>query len=145
MSNFRWEPMREVMSHCEAMNQMFDNAFTHHAGMPGFSHQPAVDLYQTPDNVVVKVDLPGMKAEDVQISIAGDLLTLRSDVKQEAGQKDVTYHIRERRIGPFERTVKLPTQVKSDAAKAEFEDGILTITLPKTETVKPQSIHIGVK
>ena len=146
MSNLtRWEPVREMMTLREAMDRLFDDAFTRPLGQSGISTMPAIDLYQTADEVVVKASLPGLKAEDVQITITADVLTLRGEFKQEDEQKDATYHIREHRSGLFERTLMLPTEVQGDKAKAEFEDGVLTVTLPKAETVKPKTITVKAK
>jgi HSP20 family protein len=146
MSNLtRWEPVREMMTLREAMDRLFDDAFTRPVGMSGDSAIPTIDLYQDADEVVVKAALPGLKAEDVQISITADVLTLRGEFKQESEKKEVTYHIREHRQGMFERSVMLPTDVQSDKAKADFENGILTITLPKAEAVKPKTITIKAK
>jgi HSP20 family protein len=146
MSNLtRWEPVREMMTLREAMDRLFDDAFTRPISMSGVSSLPAIDLYQDADEVVVKAALPGLKAEEVHISITADVLTLSGDFKQETEQKDVTYHIREHRLGMFERSVMLPTEVQTDKAKADFENGILTITLPKAEAVKPKTITIKVK
>jgi len=144
MSNLiRWEPMREVMTLREAMDHLFDDAFTRPVSMAG-SSMPTLDLYQTNDAVVVKAALPGFKPDDVQISVTNDVLTLRGEYKQENGngQGDVVYHVRERRYGSFERSLTLPTSVQTDKAKADFENGILTIQLPKSEEVKPKSISI---
>ncbi len=146
MSNLtRWEPVREMMTLREAMDRLFDDAFTRPISMRGVSGLPAIDLYQDADEVVVKAALPGMKAEDVHISITADVLTLSGEIKEEADQKEVTYHIREQRQGMFERFVMLPTEVQTEKAKADFENGILTITLPKAEAVKPKTISIKVK
>jgi HSP20 family protein len=146
MSNLtRWEPMREMMTLREAMDRLFDDAFTRPLRFNGIASAPAVDLYQTDDSVVVKATLPGLKAEDVDISVTGERLTLRGELKQENEQKGATYHMREQRYGAFERSIPLPTDVKTDKAKAEFEDGILTITLPIAEEVKPRSITIKAK
>ena len=146
MSNLtRWEPIRDMMTLREAMDQLFDDAFTRPRAISGVSLSPAIDLYQTNDNVVVKASLPGLKAEDVQISVESNVLTLRGEFNQESEKKEATYHIRERRSGAFERSVMLPTDVQTDKAKADFEDGILTITLPKAETVKPETITIKAK
>jgi HSP20 family protein len=90
----------------------------------------------------VKASLPGLKADDVQISITADVLTLRGEFKEANEQKEATYHIREQRFGSFERAVMLPTDVQSDKARADFENGVLTVTLPKAETVKPRTISI---
>jgi len=146
MSNLtRWEPVREMMTLREAMDRLFDDAFTRPLSSSGGSVVPAIDLYQNDDDVVVKAALPGLKAEDVQISITADVLTLRGEFKKETERKETTYHIREKGYGSFERAVMLPTDVQSDKAKAEFENGVLTVTLPKAETVKPKTISIKAK
>lgn len=146
MSNLiRWEPMREMMTLREAMDRLFDDAFTRPISLSGGSAMPAIDMYQTGDEVVVKATLPGLKAEDVQITVTGETLTLRGEYKQESEQKEATYHIREQRSGSFERSLLLPTDVKADKARADFEDGILTVSLPIAEEVKPKSITIKAK
>ena len=146
MSNLtRWEPVREMMTLREAMDRLFDDAFTRPLGQSGVSVMPALDLYQTEDDVVVKANLPGLKADDVQITVTADRLTLRGEFKQENEQKGSTYHVLERRSGSFERSVVLPTDVQGDKAKADFENGVLTITLPKAETVKPKVITVKAK
>ena len=143
MSNLtRWEPVREMMTLREAMDRLFDDAFTRPINMGAVSALPAIDLYQTNDEVVLKAALPGLKSDDVQITVTSDVLTLRGEFKQNGEKKEATYHIREQRYGVFERSVMLPTDVQTDKAKAEFENGILTITLPKAEAVKPKSISI---
>jgi len=149
MSNLiRWEPAREMMTLREAMDRLFDDAFTRPFGLAdGWrgSSVPAIDMYQTDNDVVIKATLPGMKAEDVQINITGDMLSVKGEVKEKNEMKDKNYHIREQRWGAFERSVMLPTSVVSDKAKAEFEDGILTITLPKAEEVKPKIVTVKAK
>ena len=146
MSNLtRWEPVREMMTLREAMDRLFDDAFTHPIGMSGGSVVPAIDLFQTEDEVVMKASLPGLNSEDVHISVTADVLTLSGNFKQENERKEATYHIREHRYGSFERSVMLPVDVQTDKAKADFENGVLTITLPKAETVKPKTINIKAK
>ncbi len=149
MSNLiRWEPMREMVTLREAMDRLFDDAFTRPLGLrDGWrgSDIPAVDMYQTKDEVVVKAAVPGMKAEEVQISVTGDVLTIKGETSQKEETDEKNYHIREQRWGAFERSVMLPTTVVSDKAKAEFENGILTVTLPKAEEVKPKMITVKAK
>jgi len=146
MSNLtRWEPMREMMSLRDAMDRLFDDAFTRPISVSGVSGMPAIDMYQTNDNVVVKAILPGLKAEEVDITVTGETLTLRGEFKHEDEQKETSYHIREQRYGSFERSILLPTDVKADKAVADFENGILTITMPIAEDVKPKSIMIKAK
>jgi HSP20 family protein len=146
MSNLiRFEPMREMITLREAMDRLFNDAFTPSDGASDGWQAPAVDLYQTDNEVVVKAALPGLKADDVQISITGDILSLKGEFKQENETKEKAYHLREQRYGAFERTFALPTAVVSDKAKAEFENGILNITLPKAEEVKPKMITVKAK
>lgn len=153
MSNLtRWEPVREMMTLREAMDRLFDDAFTRPINLrDGGWSSPAVDMYQTDDEVVVKAALPGFKADEVQINVTGDVLTLRGETKQEQEKtsssqgKDKAWHIREHRWGSFERSIALPTEVTADKAVADFENGILTITLPKAEEVKPKTITVKAK
>jgi HSP20 family protein len=147
MSNLtRWEPVREMMTLREAMDRLFDDAFTRPINLrDGGWSAPAVDMYQTDDEVVVKVALPGFKADEVQINVTGDVLTLRGEMKHEDEKKEKAWHIREHRWSTFERSIAVPTAVRADQANADFENGILTITLPKAEEVKPKTISVKAK
>jgi HSP20 family protein len=149
MSNLtRWEPMRDMVTLRDAMDRLFDDAFTRPWGLTDGGRgmgMPAVDMYQTDDDVVVKTAIPGIKPEDVQISVTGDTLTIKGETRENNDDKQKAYHIREQRWGSFERTLTLPTDVKADKAQAEFENGILTITLPKAEEVKPKTITVKAK
>ena len=146
MSNLiRWEPAREMMSLRDAMDRLFDDAFTRPLSLKDAWSVPAIDMFQTDDEIVVKAALPGIKADEVQINITGEVLTLKGEVKHEEEKKEKAWHIREQRYGSFERSVVLPTDVIADKAKADFENGILTITLPKAEEVKPKVISIKAK
>ena len=120
MSNLvQYKPSRDMMTLREAMDQLFDEAFTRPFGMTEFS-MPAIDLYQTNEDVIVKAALPGMTAEDVEISVAGDMLTLKGEIQRKDEREDAAYLIREQRYGRFERSLMLPTEVQSDKAQAEF-------------------------
>jgi HSP20 family protein len=139
-----------MMTLREAMDRLFDDAFTRPLGFAGNGNgygwsTPAVDMYQTDNEVVVKASLPGIKAEEVQINVTGDVLTLKGETRQNDESNDKAYHIREQRWGMFERSIGLPTAVTADKAQANFENGILTITLPKAEEAKPKSITIKTK
>lgn len=147
MSNLiRWEPAREMMTLREAMDHLFDDAFTRplHLGNGNWA-MPTVDMYQTDNEIVVKAAIPGVKTEDVQINVTGEVLTIKGETKEKEEVKEKAYHLREQRWGTFERTISLPTDVVADKAKAEFENGILTITLPKSEEVRPKTITIKAK
>src|ERR1044072_4209498 len=147
MSNLtRCEPVREMMTLREAMDRLFDDAFTRPLSLrDGGASAPAIDMYQTDNDVVVKAALPGFKAEDVQINVTGEVLTIRGEIKREEEQNEKAWHIREQRWGSFERSVALPTDVVSEKAQADFDNGILTITLPKAEEVKPKTITVKAK
>ena len=147
MSNLiRWEPAREMMTLREAMDRLFDDTFTRPLSIAGNGWAvPAVDMYQTDNEVVVKAALPGMKAEDVQLNVTGEVLTIKGEIKQKEEVKEKAYHLREQRWGMFERSVILPTEVVADKAKADFENGILTIAIPKAEEAKPKTISIKAK
>jgi HSP20 family protein len=133
----------------EAMDRLFNDAFTHPLSLmrEGGSNwsSPAIDMYQTDNEVVVKAALPGIQADEVQINVTGDILTIKGEMKHEEEKKDKSWHIREQRWGAFERSLTLPTGVISEKAKADFENGILTITLPKSEAVKPRTITVKTK
>ena len=134
-----------MMPLCEALDRLFDDAFTRPLSMSGGSVVPAIDLFQTEDEVIVKAALPGLKSEHVHISVTTDVLTLSGEFKQENGKKEATYSIREHRYGSFERSIMLPTDVQTDKARADFENGVRTISLPKAESVKPKTINIKAK
>ena len=146
MSNLiRWEPAREMMTLREAMDRLFDDAFTRPLTLRDGWSVPAIDMYQTDDEIVVKAALPGLEADEVQINITGEVLHIKGEMKHEEEKKERAWHIREQRWGAFERSVALPIEVVADKAKAEFENGILTITLPKADEVKPKVINIKAK
>jgi HSP20 family protein len=146
MSNLiRWEPAREMMTLREAMDHLFDDAFTRPLTLRDGWSAPAIDMYQTDDEIVVKAALPGFKPDEVQINVTGEVLHIKGETKQAEDKKEKSWHIREQRWGSFERSVMLPTDVVSDKAKAEFENGVLTVTLPKAAEVKPKIINIKAK
>ncbi|MDK2980056.1 MAG: hypothetical protein PWQ55_403 [Chloroflexota bacterium] len=141
----RWDPVREMVGMRDEMDRFFEDFFSRSpAGYEGYG-SINLDLMQTEDDVVVKASIPGVKADDINISVTGDTLTIRGEVKSEEEVKKADYHLRELRQGSFARSVLLPCPVVSDKAKAEFENGILTLTLPKAEEVKPKTITVKAK
>ena len=149
MSNLvHWEPFRELVSLREAMDRLFEESFVR----PGVERLApvgagtvAVDMYQTDDAIVVKSSIPGIKPEDIDISITGDTLTIKGETRAEEEIHEENYLRRERRYGAFCRTLTLPLPVVTAKAEAEFENGVLTLTLPKAEEVKPRTIKIKAK
>lgn len=105
---------------------------------------PALDLYEGKENFVVKVELPGMKREDIEVSLHEGSLSLSGERKSDEKYADAEVYRTERFFGRFQRTVTLPTPVAAEKVKAAYKDGVLTITLPKTEEAKPKQIEVNV-
>jgi len=105
---------------------------------------PSVDVYEEKDTVVIKAELPGMKKEDIEVNLAGDMLTIKGEKKEDKEVKEDDYYRRERSYGSFLRSMTLPCEVKGDQIKANFKDGILEIRLPKTEDAKKKSIAVKI-
>lgn len=141
----RFEPVREMVHMSDAMDRLFENFYGRGWRDIDLFDAPSVDLYQTENEIVVKASLPGMKADDIQISVVGDVLTLRGEIKADEEIKEASYHIRERRSGSFARSMPLPSAVQADKARAEFENGVLTLTLPKAEEMRPKTITVKAK
>lgn len=105
---------------------------------------PALDVYEDKDSFVVKAELPGMKKEEIEVSLHDGSLSISGERKTESKREDSEVYRAERFFGRFQRTVSLPTTVAADKVKAAYNDGILTITLPKTEEAKPKKIDVAV-
>lgn len=112
-----------------------------------FSHPvvPALDVYEKANKVIVKTELPGVKPEEVDLSVDGDLLIIRGEKKRENEVKEGDYHRTERSYGSFQRAVKLPSGVKADEAKATYKNGVLEIELEKSQEDRKKKIKIDVK
>jgi len=144
----RWHPFTELMSLRQAMDRLFEDSFVRPSRVLaafGETAMPALDVYQTPNEVVVKAALPGVKSEDVSIDITGDTLTIKGEHKAEQEVKKEDYLYQERRYGSFSRSVVLPSGLKPDKAEATMEDGVLTVTIPKAEEVKAKTIKVKAK
>jgi HSP20 family protein len=143
----RWEPFRDVVSLRDAMDRWFDEGFFRPLVPfgPWAEGSMAVDMYETDDSVVVQTAIPGVKADDIDVSITGDTLTIKAETKEEQEVKRENYLRRERRFGSYCRSVSLPGGLKTDKADANYDDGVLTLTFPKAEEVKPKSIKVTAK
>ena len=144
----RWEPFRDLVSVRDTMDRLFQESFMQPWGRwPAFAEEGVlpVDVYGTEDSVVVEAAFPGIKPEDVDISITGDTLTIKGETKFEEKVERENYFRQERRYGSFCRAVTLPGGLENDKAEADFEDGVLTITFPKSEEVKSKSIKVKVR
>jgi HSP20 family protein len=105
---------------------------------------PAIDLYEDKDSLIVKAELPGMKKEEIDVSLHDGALSISGERKSEQRVENGENYRSERFVGRFHRTVTLPSPVRGDQVKAQYKDGILTITLPKTEEAKPKQIEVNV-
>lgn len=143
----KWEPFRELISLREAMDRLLEESFVRPFGLlaPSRFETFALDMYETENDLVVKASLPGVKPEDIDINVTGDLLTIKAEVKEEKEVKEENYFRRERRFGTLCRSVTLPMEVDVDKAKAEYENGVLTLIFPKAEAAKPKVIKVKAK
>ncbi len=105
---------------------------------------PPIDVYEDKDNLYVKLELPGMKKEDIELSLHDGSLSISGERKSENKYEGADMHRSERFFGRFQRTVSLPTPVATDKVKAQYKEGILSVTLPKTEEAKPKQIEVNV-
>jgi HSP20 family protein len=132
----------------EAVDRLFEDSIVSPAslrtlnGGSAMGINPPLDLHQTDDDLVLTVSLPGVKPEDVSITITGQVLQIRGEFKADESLKRDDFLYRERRFGTFNRQLELPVRVQGDAAQAEFEDGVLTLRIPKAAEVKPRQIEI---
>jgi HSP20 family protein len=141
----RWDPFQDMLSLREAMNQLMEESFVRPAaGRNGQSFVPALDLSETAEGYLVEAAVPGLKPEDLEITVENNVLTIKGETRQEVDDKQRNFHRVERRYGSFQRTVGLPTTVKADAIKAELTDGVLRLEIPKAEEVKPRKISVNI-
>lgn len=141
--DMRWDPWREVEGFRRAVDRVFDDflRWPRLTWREGEATIP-LDVYETDDALVVKAALPGVKPEDVDISITGDNLIIRGECTGKEEVKRESYHRQEIYYGTFSRSLAMPTRVDHEHAEAVFENGLLTITMPKAEEVKPKSIMV---
>ncbi len=135
-----WSPFAEIERIRREFDRLLEELVPREEGEKIFA--PAVDVYETDQELVVKVELPGVKKENVEVSIRDNALHIRGEKKEEKEEKTETYHRVERVYGKFERVLPLPADVKVESAKAEFKDGVLEIRIPKAEGAKEKKIEI---
>ncbi|HEX9795901.1 MAG TPA: Hsp20/alpha crystallin family protein [Anaerolineales bacterium] len=142
----RWEPFREMRRMHDMLDRVMDDSMSGRTNGGWYEGLAPIDVYQTADEVVIEAAMPGVKPDDIEISVTGDTLTLRGEIRQEKeveGERD--YHVRERRYRRFARSLTLPSTVDSSKAQAEIENGILTLRIPKAEAAKPRQITVKAK
>jgi HSP20 family protein len=149
MSIIRWEPFRELVSTQDRLNSLFNQTFSQVLGSEGQdlgsrTWAPVVDVYETDHSLVMKAELAGIDPKDVDVTVENQTLYLRGERKFEKDVNEGNYHRVERSYGTFSRSFTLPPTVSTDNVKAEYKDGVLTLTLAKREEAKPKTIKIQV-
>ena len=147
MSIVPWKPVEELTTLRREMDTLWDRFFPEKHPQERFlGHEwlPSIDLTETKDKYIVKAEMPGLEAKDVDLSITDDILTIRGEKREETETRDEHHFFVERHWGSFERQIKLPTLVKTDKIDASFDKGVLTISMPKTEEAKKKEIKIKV-
>jgi len=141
----RWEPYRGVTTLQEQINRLFNDVFERKGEESSLSAwAPAVDIYETEHELVVKADLPDVDAKDLDIRVENNILTIRGERKFEKKMNEDNYLRVERSYGAFARSFSLANTVNPDAIKAEYQKGVLTLTIPKREEAKPKQIKVSV-
>ncbi len=144
----RWDPFREAVSLREAMDRLFEDSFTparrQQNGNSGerMMRLP-LDAYVTAEEIVILANVPGVKPEDVEITIEGDTLTIRGE--RQRPLENVDYVMQERPYGKFQRTLNINIPVDANRAEARYDNGLLTLIIPKAEAAKPKVIQVGTK
>lgn len=144
-----WRPVREL----EEMERRFDDIF----GGPLFpavwrripavemGWTPAIEVFEKKDKFVVKAELPGIKEEDIDVSVVGDILTIKGERQAESETKEEDYYLCERSYGSFSRSIALPSSVDAKKIEASYDDGVLEVSLPKAPEVKAKKVAVTAK
>ena len=156
MTLVRWRPRREwdpfalMESLQNQISRVFNTSLTGRPGVSGWGTSfPSVDVYQDKDNVIVTAEVPGLEQKDIELSITGNMVTLKGKKASPFGEghesevKEEGYHRVERSYGSFQRVIELPCEVNADKAKAKLDNGVLTVTLPKSEAVLAKKIEVA--
>lgn len=143
MSITRWDPTRDFVSLREAMDRLFeDSVIRPHLFGDGRATSFPVDLYETPEAFVLKGTLPGVRPEQLDVNATSEGVFIRAEIKEGVEVKEENWLLRERKSGMVQRNFTLPTQIDPNKVEAQFENGVLTLTLPKAEAVRPKQIKV---
>ena len=145
MAIIRWDPFRDLVTLRDKMNRLFEDAYSSGSSerdMISNSWSPSVDIYESDKEIVLTAEVPGLSEKDIEIQIEENTLTIKGERKFEKETKEENYHRIERAYGQFCRTFSLPGHVNQDKIKAEHENGVLRILMPKKEEPKPKQVKI---
>ena len=146
MAVIRWDPFRDINTLQDRMNRLFEDAgrgWRHEEPASTTTWSPAVDIYETEGEIVVKAELPGMDRKDITLNLENNVLTIRGERRFEKETKEDNYHRIERSYGGFSRSFSIPTSVDEEKIRADYKDGVLKVALPKKEQAKPKQIQIA--
>ncbi len=148
MTMIRWDPARDLMSLRQAMDRLFEESVVRPSSRfaleVGMGEIP-IDMWETDDAVMVKASIPGVKPDEVDITITGDMLTIKAEKKEEKEVKEKTYIHKENFYGMVTRSMTLPFEVDAGKAEATFDNGVLNLKMPKSESIKPKQIKVVAK
>ena len=137
----RWEPFGGLTTLRRDMDRLFER-FLGREASPFSEVEPAIEVADTPEAVIVKAQVPGVSKEHLQVNVTENALTLKGEVKDDKTTEDKNYHRREFHYGAFSRIIALPTTVQAEQATAQLKDGVLEVTIPKREETKAKAIAI---
>jgi HSP20 family protein len=137
----RWEPLHDIMSLQNELSRLFGTS-SNVVSAQG-SWMPSLDVYEAEDRFVINVDLPGVRPDDIDVTLDQNMLTVKGERRFEQKVDQDNYHRVERTYGAFHRTLSLPSQVDADGIQAEFRDGVLEVVVPKEEVARPRKIKVG--
>lgn len=147
MAIVRWEPFRDLVTTQDRSNRLFNDAFSNIFGGENLTSRtwaPPVDIYETDHDLVLKAELPGIDPKDLDIRVENGTLYLKGERKQASETNEGNYHRVERSYGSFVRTFPLPSSISTENVKADYKDGVLTLTMAKREEAKPKTIKVNV-
>lgn len=146
MSLMPFDPFQELASIRESMNRMFEDFFGRRGTLPALSEeglwQPAVDVIEKDNEIIVKANIPGVDPKNVEVNVTDDAVSIKGEMKEDKEEEGANYYRRERYYGSFRRVVPLGVKVKADEAKARFKNGTLEIIIPKAEEAKGKTLTI---
>jgi HSP20 family protein len=145
MAIIRWDPFRDLMTLREKMNRLFEETFItrgEEKELVSGSWTPSVDIYETENTLVLSAEVPGIEENDIEIKIENNTLTLHGERQFEKETKEENFHRIERAYGSFHRSFTLPNYIDQDKIKAEHENGVLKITMPKKKEMKPRKVKV---
>jgi HSP20 family protein len=142
MALIRWEPVRPLLRSGDLFDEFFREV-GRRGDVDGDTFQPAADVSESDDEVTVKMELPGVEKDKIQLSVSNDVLTVRGESQKETEEKNKTFYRKEIRYGAFQRAVTLPAEVEADKAKADLRNGVLSVRLPKSRQPKSHQIRVS--